>query len=379
VIIKAFKYRLYPSEEQQKFLDKHSGSCRFVYNHFLSLRKDAWQKNKQSISGFECKRRLKALKIEFPWLKEINSQSLQEAVLNLEKAYRRFFKKQSGYPRFKKKKNIQSFTVPQYFKIENNEIYIPKLQSGIKIKMHRPIDGPPKLLTISKTPSGKYFVSVICETIVDKLPIVKQEIGVDLGLTDFVTLSTKEQIEHPKLLQASEKRLKRLQRELSRKRKGSKNRDKARTLVAKQHEKIANQRKDFLHKLSFRLINENQVICLEDLNIKGMVRNRHLAKAISDSGWSEFTRQIQYKADWYGRTVKQIPKFYPSSKECSICHFVYADIKLSQRVWTCPNCGTVHDRDDNASINIKYVGQVMPEVTPAERLTSVTSIIMSMK
>lgn len=378
MIHKAYKYRLYPTKKQEEFLDRHFGCCRFVYNHFLALRKDAWQKDKQSISGFECKRQLKGLKTEFPWLKEVNSQSLQDAVLNLEKAYRRFFKKQSGYPKFKKKRNRQCFTVPQHFKIENSYLYIPKLGNGFKIKLHRPMTGIPKSLAISKTPTGKYFVSITCDTVIEKLSLVAQETGIDLGLTHFATLSTGEKIEHPKILRQSEKQLKRLQKELSRKQKGSKNRDKAKLRVAIKHEKIANQRNDFLHKLSFRMINENQVTYLEDLNVKGMVKNRHLSKAISDSGWGEFIRQAQYKADWYGRTVKQIPRFYPSSKECNVCHFVIPELKLSQRSWTCPNCGTVHNRDDNASNVILNVGQDMPELTPVERMTSVTSIL-SMK
>lgn len=376
--LKAFKYRLYPTEKQKEFLEKHFGSCRFVYNHFLALRRDAWQRNKQSISGFECKRQLKNLKTEFPWLKDVNSQSLQDVVLNLEKAYRRFFKGFAGYPRFKTKNGFQSFAVPQNFGIEDDKLYIPKAKDGIKVKLHRAINGIPVIATISKTPSGKYFVSVISKTVTEKLPITNRKIGVDLGLTHFATLSGGEKIEHPKTLLQSERLLKKLQRQLSRKEKSSKNRNKARLKVAKLNEKITNQRNDFLHKLSYRLINENQVICLEDLNVKGMVRNRYLAKAISDSGWGELCRQMQYKADWYGRTVKQIPRFYPSSKECSICRFVMTDLKLSRRTWTCPNCGTVHDRDDNASSIILRVGQGMPEVTPVERMASVSSIL-SMK
>lgn len=376
--VKAYKYRLYPTAAQKIFMDKHFGCQRFVYNHFLALRKEAWEKDKQAISGFECKRQLKALKTENPWLKEVNSQSLQEATLNLEKAYRRFFRRLSSYPSFKKKRDKQSFTVPQHFRLEDGYLYIPKLDTGIVVKAHRKMLGVLKSLSISKTPTGKYFVAIACETVTKKLPMVGQEIGVDLGLTHFAVLSTKEKIEHPKLLGQSERQLKRLQRNLSGKQKGSRNRGKARLLVARKHEQIANQRKDFLHKLSSRLINENQVICLEDLNVKGMVRNRHLSKAISDSGWGEFIRQIQYKAEWYGRTVKQIPRFHPSSKECSICHFVYSGLTLSQRIWTCSNCGTIHDRDFNASDVIKHVGQDMPKVTPVERMASVTPI-MSMK
>jgi len=375
---KAYKYRLYPTKEQAVFLDKHSGCCRFIYNHFLALWRDTWKNSKQSISGFECKRQLKALKIEFPWLKEVNSQSLQESVLNLEKSYRRFFRGLSKYPVFKKKRNRQGFTVPQNFEIEDEHLYIPKLETGIKIKLHRSMSGIPKSLTISKTSTGRYFASITCETVIEKLPLVEQSVGVDIGLTAFATLSTGEKVEHPRMLKASEKHLKKLQCQMSKKKKGSHNRAKACLRVAILHEKIANQRNDFLHKLSFRLINENQVICLEDLNVKGMIKNSHLSKAISDSGWGEFVRQTKYKAEWYGRTVKQIPMFYPSSKECSVCHFVNSSLELSDRTWTCPNCGIVHDRDENASNVILKVGQDMPELTPVERMAAVTSI-MSMK
>jgi len=372
--LRAYKYRLYPTEEQKVFLDKHFGCCRFIYNHFLALRKETWEKDKQTISGFECKRQLRTLKKEFPWLKEVNSQSLQDAVLNLEKSYRRFFKGLASYPNFREKRNRQCFAAPQHFRIEDSYIYIPKFDTGIKIKLHREMTGIQKSLAISKTPTGKYFVSITCETVVEKLPFVEQQIGVDLGLSRFASLSTGEKVEHPKLLRQSEKQLKRLQRKLSRKQKGSMNRDKTRLLVALKHEKIANQRRDFLHKLSSRLINENQVVCIEDLSVKGMVRNRHLSKAISDSGWGEFVRQVKYKADWYGRTVKEIPKFYPSSKTCSICGFVYGGLTLSERFWTCPSCSAVHDRDDNASNVILNVGQGMPELTPVERMTSISSI-----
>lgn len=375
---KAFKYRLYPTKAQQVFLDKHFGCSRFVYNHFLALRKETWEKDKLAVSGFDCKKQLRSLKSEYLWLKEVNSQSLQESVLNLDKAYKRFFKKLANYPRFKKKGNKQSFAVPQHFSIETGRVNIPKLVDGIKFKQHRGLIGIPKSLTISKTPSAKYFVSIVCECEIEKLPPIKQEVGVDLGLTHFATLSTGEKIEHPKVLKRSARQLARLQRSLSRKQKGSNNRLKAKLLVARIHEKIANQRKDFLHKLSSRLINENQVICIEDLNVRGMVKNRCLAKAISDSGWSEVVRQLHYKSDWYGRTVKQIPRFYPSSKECNVCYFVYAGLTLSQRVWTCPNCGTIHDRDDNATKVIKRVGQDMPELTPVEKLAAVTPTL-SMK
>jgi putative transposase len=257
-------------------------------------------------------------------------------------------------------------------------LYIPKLQTGIKIKLHRPLEGSINTLTITRTPSGKYYASFSCEVHIEELPRNNNEIGIDLGLIDFLTLPTGEKIEHHKTLSKLERRLKKLQRSLSKKKKGSNNRDKARLNVSKMHEKIHNRRNDILHKLSSRLINENQVICLENLSVKNMVKNRHLSKAISDSSWGEFIRQLTYKAEWYGRRIKQIPKFYPSSKTCNVCGFVNNELKLSQRSWICAKCGAFHDRDVNAAKVILKIGQDMPESTPAERKAS-TSSVLSMK
>ena len=376
IVFKTFKYRLYPNKEQKVFLEKHFGGCRFVYNYFLALRSEKYKTEKKNVSGFECERMLPSLKKEFSWLKEINSQSLQQAVLNLERAFQGFFKKLGGYPCFKKKKGRQSFLVPQHFRIENNKLFIPKLKSGIKIKPHRFPEGTPKTLTISKEPSGKYYASITCEVEIEPLPKRDSEVGIDLGLEHFATLSTGEKVDYPRFLLKSERKLRSLHRWLSRKKKGSHNREKARLRVARLYEKTRNQRVDFLHKLSKRLISENQAIYLEDLNVKGMVRNRHLSKAISDSGWGEFVRQLGYKSLWYGRTFRQIPRFYPSSKECSICHFVIPRLELSQRSWVCPNCGTVHDRDLNASVVIKQVGQGLPELTPVEKRASTSVFSM---
>jgi len=376
MILKAYRYRIYPTAEQKRVFAQHFGSCRFVYNHFLDVRKKAWDQDKQSISGFACKKMLPALKQQYPWLADINSQSLQAAVLNLESAYRRFFKGVCKYPRFHKKHTRQAFTVPQHFILTDGLLRIPKLQSQIKVRMHRQLEGIPKTLTIIKESSGKHYVSVSCECDdPHKFPLSDSQIGVDLGLKNYAVLSTGEKIEHPKWLRQSEMRLARQQRHLAHKQLGSNNRIKARLQVARLHEKVSNQRQDFLHKLSYRLINENQVVSIEGLRVSNMVRNRHLSKAISDSGWGEFARQLQYKAEWYGRTVKVLDTFYPSSKTCSICGVVNKNLKLSHREWGCLKCGTVHDRDHNAAVNIDIIGRDTPEVTPVERRAAAVSIL----
>ncbi|MFH1454576.1 MAG: RNA-guided endonuclease TnpB family protein [Armatimonadota bacterium] len=376
--LKGHKYRIYPNAAAIRILEQHFGSVRYVYNYFLGLRIKAYKEEGKTIDGFSCKRMLVELKKEKSWLKDINSQSLQQFVLDLEKSYRRFFKGLGGYPVFKKKANRQSFAVPQNFKTIDGKLYIPKLKNGINIKLHRELEGCAKTVIISKSPTGKYYASFSCEVEIDKLPKNNKEIGVDLGLNHFAILSNGEKIEHPKTLRRSQKKLSRLQRKLSGKQKGSSNRNKARLKVAALHEKIGNQRKDFLHKLSFRLIRENQAIHLEELIVKNMVKNRCLSKAISDSGWGEFTRQLDYKSEWYGRQFNQIPRFYPSSKTCNVCGFVFKELQLSQRSWNCTDCGSIHDRDINAANVILSVGQDMPELTPVERLAP-TSSVLSMK
>ncbi len=374
MMLSAFKYRIYPTKEQRVFLEKHFGACRYVYNYFLDLRAREYKENKRSISGLECKRMLIPLKKTNKWLKEINSQSLQEAVLNLEKAYQRFFKGLGKYPVFKRKRNHQSFTVPQHFFVEGNLFYIPKLKQGIRIKLHRPIDGVPSSLTISRAPSGKYYASFSCETL---MPEVRNKpagiIGIDLGITSFIATSNKQKVDHPACLRKSERKLARYQRLLSKKKNGSNNKSKQRLKVALLHEKISNQRHDFLHKLSRKIVDENQAVYLESLNVKGMMQNRHLSKSIADSGWSEFARQLKYKGEWYGTKVVQIGRFVPSTKTCSACDAVNHDLSLKDRVWTCPSCKTIHDRDINAATVIKKVGQDMPDIKPVEKRASVLS------
>jgi putative transposase len=375
--MKAFKFRIYPTDEQKVMLAKHFGHCRWVYNHLLTMKKETWEKDKKSLSLTVIQHEIMKLKKqeETKWLKEVNSQSLQASAANLDIAYRRFFKKLGGYPQYKKKDNRQSFSVPQRFNILETEgfIKIPDFDKPIKTIFHRKVEGKVKNITISKTPSNKYYVSLCSEFEPKPLKKVKSKIGIDLGLTTFATLSTGEKIEPLKVLSKNLKRMRRLSKRLSKKVKGSKNRYKAKIRIAKLHEKISNTRKDYLHKISSRLIRENQSITLEDLNVAGMVQNRHLSRAIADCSWGEFVRQLKYKGVWYGRNVQQIKRFETSSKLCSSCGHKVKEMSLSVRSWTCPNCGIIHDRDINAAVNIKVIGMDNAKLKPVETVISVFS------
>ncbi|VAW38930.1 Mobile element protein [hydrothermal vent metagenome] len=293
-----------------------------------------------------------------PWLAEVNAQSLQASLINLDRAFMNFFRKKTKFPRFKKKTDKQSFQVPQRGKIdfENRKLIIPKFQEGIRCKMSRRFEGETKTFTVSKTTTGKYFVSVLVETpeeIPDKQPITEAStIGIDVGIKTFATLSTGEEIENPRLLKEELARLKVLKRRASKKKKGSINRRKAFKKVALHHERIAGRRNDFLHKLTHRLISENQAVAIEDLNIAGMMKNHCLAQAIADVSWSEFFRQLEYKAEWKGKNVLKVGRFEPSSKMCS-CGVINTKLTLKDRTWTCTACGITHARDVLAAQNIK--------------------------
>jgi putative transposase len=365
VINKAYNFRLYPSDSQIKLLAKHFGSCRFVYNYFLRKRIDFYTENKgkekQKLTYNNTAVMLTQLKNhpDYVWLKEVNSQSLQQSLRRLDNAYNNFFNKRADFPNFKKKHSKQSFLVPQSFDIDFKKgfLHIPKL-SPIRIILHREIEGKMKSVNIFKTPSGKYFASVLCEVEKEIKPKKKgNQIGIDLGLKSFLVTSDGEVIDAPKYLRQFESKLKRFQKHLSRKVKGSNRRNKARIKVACVHEKISNQRNDFLHKLSHQLVSENQAIFAEDLHVKGMMASRYLAKSIADSGWSEFIRQVKYKSEWNGVYFGQIDRFFPSSKRCFSCGWINESLTLADREWTCQGCGQVVDRDFNAAQNILLFGQ----------------------
>jgi len=356
-INKAFKYRIYPNKEQRETLARHFGCVRFVYNYFLRQRIDYYAENKdnekRSLNYHDTALALTQLKKnpEFEWLKDINSQSLQQALRDLDVAYNNFFNKRAAFPKFKKKRNKQSFSIPQHWSINGKHIDIPKCK-GIEIVLHRPIEGVQKSVTISMTPSGKYYASILCEVDIPDPVYTGSEVGLDYGIKSFLTTSNAEIVEPPKFLQKAEKRLKRLQRRTSRKQKGSANRYKATQKLAQQYEKVANQRQDFLHKTSKKLVSENQAIHIESLAISNMVKNHCLAKSISDSGWNSFVNMLKYKGMWYGCHINEIDRFFPSSKRCHICGYINESLTLNIREWQCPECKTNHDRDLNAAINI---------------------------
>ncbi|MGI6022779.1 MAG: RNA-guided endonuclease TnpB family protein [Methanoculleus sp.] len=316
-------------------------------------------KEGRKLSCYDLNNRLPALKEEHPWLKEGNSQSLQSANKNLDNAFTRFFREKKGFPKFKSKKNpVQSFQVPQHYTVdfEQGRVKLPKI-STIKTILHRPFTGTMKYTTVSVTSTGKWFISILVD---DGSPepepapfTLDTTLGIDVGLTDFATLSTGEKVENPRFLKKSLQRLKVLQRQVSRKKRGSKNRKKAIQRLARCHEKIANQRNDLLHKLSYRGVSENQAIAVESLNVAGMQKNHCLAQSISDVSWSTFFTMLEDKCQKYGKTLLKIGRFEPSSKICTCCGYIKQDLTLNDREWICPDCGTHHDHDINAAINIK--------------------------
>jgi len=358
-INKAYKFRLYPNERQIEIIEKSFGCSRFIYNHFLNQRNEVYKDEKRCVKYTEQQNQLPSMKKEFVWLKEIDSTSLQMTLRNLDTAFKNFFEGRTDRPKFKSKRyNYKTYTsnfVNNNIDIKKDKIKLPKLK-WVKVKIHRYVEGRIINATVSKTPSGKYFVSICVETETESLKKVTGNIGIDLGLCHFAILSNGEKIENPKYLKKSLGKLAKEQRQLSSKEKGSNNWNKQRVKVARLHERVANQRLNFIHKLSKRIANENQVIVLEDLAVKNMMKNDIVAQSISDVSWYKFVTMLDYKAKWCGRKIHKIDRWYPSSKTCNNCGHVLKEMSLHIREWKCPKCDSIHDRDINASKNILKQG-----------------------
>ena len=373
-MLRAYKYRIYPTDEQKVLFAKTFGCCRFVYNWALNLKIEAYKLEKKSVAYKEVQNRMvNELKKENQWLTEVNSQALLNSIRNLDTAYKNFFRDTHavGFPRFKSRKNRQSFQCPQHCSVDfgKGTVSIPKAKD-IPAVLHRRFKGTVKTVTVSMTPSGKYFASVLVDTAIQELPVSPIQgdtaLGIDLGIKSLAVCSDGRTFDNPKNLQHSLDRLALLQKRLSRKQKGSANRNKARIRGARLQEHIANCRKDNLHKITHVLTHDSQVrtLCMENLNVKGMQSNHHLAQAVGDASFGKFLTMLEYKCRWSGVNLVKIDRFAPSSKTCGQCGYVYKGLKLSERSWTCPECGTHHDRDFNAACNIKEFGL---KALPTER------------
>jgi putative transposase len=358
---KAYQYRFYPSAEQQRILAQTFGCCRYVYNWALRERTDAYYQHGERLYYEGTAQRLVLLKKqeETLWLNEVSSVVLQQALRHLDRAFRNFFEGRAAYPTFKKKRHQQAATyASNAFTWDGGALTLAKMDAPLAIVWHRPLPKgcKPSSVTITKDEAERYFVSLLVAEDIKPLEVTPQTVGLDLGLKSMVITSDGHTYGNPKFFTQEEKKLARAQRRHAKKQKGSQNRAKARLKVARIHKKIADRRRDYQHKLSTHTIRENQVVCIESLQVKHMVQNHSLAKAISDVGWAELVRQLEYKAAWYGRTVVKIDKWYPSSKRCFDCGHLLDSLPLAVRVWTCPACGMVHDRDVNAAKNILAAG-----------------------
>ncbi|KML59995.1 transposase [Burkholderia cepacia] len=360
-IKRAYRFRFYPTPEQAAMLARTFGCARFAYNHMLKMRTDAWQQRQARVGYHETSAALTALKKtpEHAWLNEVSSVPLQQALRHLQTAFANFFAKRAKYPNFRRKDGAQSAEYTgSAFRWDGTSLKLAKMDAPLAIRWSRTIPEGAKVttVTVSRDAAGRYHVSMLCDDVVSAKSEASGQIGIDFGLTDFVVLSTGEKIAAPNALRKNETRLAKLQRRLAKKQIGSANFRKARLKVARMHARIADCRRDFQHKLSTRLINKNQVIAIESLAVSHMLKNRKLAKSIDDAGWSEFVRQLAYKAEWYGRVLIGIDRWYPSSKRCSDCGHTVAKLPLKVRAWVCPRCVATHDRDINAACNVLAAG-----------------------
>ena len=382
---KTYKFRIYPTVEQEGLLAKHFGCTRFVYNHFLNEKKEQYQKDKKSDNYYAQAKTLTQLKKQEDtiWLKEVNSQTLQFALRSLDTAFLNFFRGNAQFPKFKSRKHKNTFTIPQFGKLEDGKIIIPKFKDGIKVKLHREVKGKIGKMSITKTPTGKYYVSIFTEQKIEELPKTNKRVGIDLGIKDFAITSDNKKYKNNRYTKKYAKQLKKAQQHLSRKQKGSNGFEKQKLKVAKIHEKIASCRLDTLHKVSKELVESYDLISVEDLNVKGMTKNHKLSKHIADASWGNFVTLLQYKCDWYGKELVKVNRFYPSSKTCGDCGWINQELKLSDREWTCKSCGVVHDRDVNASRNILKEGLKIYRqglsITKVERKSDVSNNAHSMK
>ena len=361
-MLKTYKYRIYPNQNQKIFFAKSFGCCRFIFNKALEYKKSSYESSKTNISLNTLNSSwLKEQKVNFPWLSEINSQALQQSIRHLDSSYKNFFRNHKGFPKFKNKYSKQSFSIPQFVIVDFKKSYvkIPKL-GNILASIHRKFEGIIKTCTISKTTTDKYFISILVE---DSLSIPRKEkgtnyLGIDLGIKDFAIFSNGTKIENPKILKFYLNRISRFQQVLSAKIKGSNNYNKIKRKIALLHEKISNKRDDFLHKLSSRIINNNHVICIEDLDVKNLLEKSPsvMARNIGDVSWSKFITYLIYKAELYGKEVVKVGRFFASTKTCSKCGEINNSLTLKDRIWECGNCKTKHDRDINSAINIKNEG-----------------------
>ena len=357
-IFKSFKFRIYPNKEQEVLMAKHFGACRFVFNHYLNKRKETYLEDKKSLNYYDNANDLTQLKKDenFNWLKEINSQSLQSSLRNLDSSYMRFFRKQTKFPRFKSKYDRQSFKIPQSVSLKENQLIIPKFKDGIKINLHTEINGEILFATISKSATGKYYVSLTCEVQHQPYEKTNTKVGIDTGIKDLAILSDGTTYENIRSLKNNLKKLKYNQRQLSKKVKGSSSRNKQKQKLAITYEKITNVREDYLHKVSTEIVKNHDIISVEDLSVKNIMKNHKLAQAMSDVSLGTFYSMLEYKCEWNNRQFVKIDRFFPSSKTCSKCGWINQDLTLNIREWTCPSCNEKHDRDFNASKNILKQG-----------------------